>query len=68
MNEKTDFRPNNETEFVQAVAKGEPLWADCIKCGHAFTGNNVHSRAGWRETQITGYCEDCFDEIFKDEE
>ena len=35
----------------------------CISCKQRFTDNNVHTDAGWRETQISGLCEDCFDGI-----
>lgn len=40
----------------------------CIQCKLAFTNDNVKTAAGWRETQISGYCETCFDKIFADED
>jgi hypothetical protein len=40
----------------------------CISCGQPFTDGNVHSDAGWRETQISGMCEDCFDTLLEEEE
>lgn len=41
----------------------------CLRCRKEFTEENVHSDSGWRETQISGLCEDCFDLItnFDDE-
>jgi len=43
-------------ETKQAIAAGK-----CVDCGNAFTEENVHTADGWRETQISGLCEDCFD-------
>jgi|OpeIllAssembly_1097287.scaffolds.fasta_scaffold69407_3 hypothetical protein len=39
--------------------------ARCIKCGEPFSNKNTHTAAGWKETAITGLCEDCFDRIFE---
>lgn len=38
----------------------------CIFCKQEFTSQNVYSKMGWRETQISGSCEKCFDEICAD--
>ena len=40
----------------------------CVKCSKPFTEKNVHTMDGWRETQISQMCEDCFDEITKEED
>jgi hypothetical protein len=40
----------------------------CIDCKQPFTSENVHSPEGWRETQISGMCEDCFDDLFVEAE
>jgi hypothetical protein len=40
----------------------------CIECGEPFTHANVHTALGWRETQLSGYCEDCFDLIFGEDD
>lgn len=52
--------------------KGKGL---CVKCSQPFKfglkgepGVNVYSQAGARETQITGYCETCFDNLFEGED
>ena len=37
----------------------------CISCDQAFSDANVHTKAGWTETKISGYCEDCFDSLFE---
>lgn len=35
-------------------------------CEQPFSDKNTHSADGWRETQISGMCEDCFDETCTD--
>lgn len=35
----------------------------CKRCNEEFSNENVYSSAGWRETEISGLCEKCFDEI-----
>lgn len=50
-------------ESRQAAASGI-----CVSCKTPFSEANTHSQAGWRETQISGLCEDCFDEACPDDE
>jgi len=40
----------------------------CHVCHNGFTPANVFTPAGWRETQISGTCEKCFDELFTEGE
>lgn len=68
MNRETDFRPTSEALFKHAIAQGLPLWTHCSRCDQEFSNSNTHSAEGWKDTQIIGWCEDCSDEIFKDEE
>lgn len=35
----------------------------CENCTQPFSEANTHTKDGWLETQISGLCEDCFDEI-----
>lgn len=35
----------------------------CVGCQAPFSDANTHTEAGWRETQISGLCEDCFDAV-----
>jgi hypothetical protein len=35
----------------------------CLRCGDQFSPANTFSEAGWRETEISGFCEACFDEV-----
>lgn len=36
----------------------------CISCGEEFSDKNVFTKAGWKETKISGYCEKCWDKLF----
>lgn len=36
----------------------------CLECNEVFSNKNCHSAAGWKETQISGICENCFDRMF----
>lgn len=40
------------------------LLIGCVQCTEAFTARNVFTEAGWRETQISGMCEKCWDTLF----
>lgn len=40
----------------------------CFACGEFFSSENVFTDAGWRETEISGMCEKCFDAAFEDTE
>lgn len=40
----------------------------CIECQEGFSDKNVFTDAGKRETQISGLCGRCFDNMFKDED
>ena len=44
-----------------------PIYKECINCSQPFTDKNVYSQDGWKETQISGMCEQCFDITFDDE-
>lgn len=39
----------------------------CKNCGEAFSNDNVMTDAGWIETQVSGLCEICFDDITDEE-
>lgn len=45
----------------------EPRYTRCLDCKAEFTDANVLTPSGWRETQISGTCETCFDEMFADD-
>lgn len=58
--------PSSPREFDLALETGEPLQLSCVECDRAFSTENVHTPAGWRETQMSGLCEDCFDRLFEE--
>lgn len=39
-------------------------YTHCVDCGQIFSEANVLSVPGWRETQISGTCEACFNRMF----
>lgn len=43
-----------------------PRYLTCIECQQPFTRKNVYSDLGWKETQISGLCEECFDALFEE--
>lgn len=55
--------PDSFTDFQSLKLEGRAPWHRCRACGAHFTPENTHTAAGWRETQITGTCEDCFDQL-----
>lgn len=46
----------------------EEAWASniCINCKESIEGK-IYSKAGWAEYKISGMCEHCYDELFKDD-
>lgn len=38
----------------------------CRRCLQPFSPDNTRTSAGWRETQISGLCETCFDNLYRD--
>lgn len=59
-------RPNHYSEFKDYKEAGMQIQCTCISCGAEFSPENVRSSAAWRETQISGMCENCWDELFED--
>lgn len=46
--------------------KDKMRYTQCDICKNAFSPTNVHTRDGWKETQISGLCEDCFDALTRE--
>lgn len=59
------FLPDSEAEYRQLQ---QPRYTHCVDCCKPFSSTNTHSAAGWRETQLSAMCEDCFDELFSEDE
>lgn len=41
-------------------------FTSCLRCKNAFSDSNVFTSLGWKETQISGFCETCFDTVTKE--
>ena len=61
------YRPRSYAQFQEFVAAakeyGNKIQTHCINCQMAFSQENVMTSLGWVETQISGMCEKCFDDI-----
>jgi hypothetical protein len=60
---KGNLLPDNEVEFATNFI--DMKFVRCVSCGTGFSNKNVFSRLGWRESQISGFCESCFDKVFE---
>lgn len=38
----------------------------CVFCEEDFSSKNIFTKLGWKESKISGICEKCFEEAFKD--
>lgn len=52
---------------VLFVSREKVRFERCVYCKGEFTDANVRTELGWKETQISGICEICWDELFKDD-
>lgn len=60
--------PDSLEDFLALASQNRLRYLRCVDCNAPFSLANVHSPAGWRETQISGMCETCFDALFADDE
>lgn len=60
--------PETEHEFNMLKRMGKLTYTNCYSCRQSFHHSNVFTPQGWTETQISGICEWCFDELFKESE
>lgn len=58
--------PESEADYKRLESAGLLVFNLCRECEDAFTPKNTHTCSGWAETQISGWCEDCFDALFKE--
>lgn len=58
--------PNSEQQFQALKGKGLIRYFKCENCKCEFSTLNIKSPKGWIESQISGFCEDCFDRLFED--
>lgn len=64
---KGNMLPESFGDFLRLRADGALRFHGCVSCCEPFDGDNTQTPAGWRETQISGMCEHCFDNLFDDE-
>jgi hypothetical protein len=60
------FLPESEADSRQLTDTRKAHYLACISCKLPFTAERIKTSAGWRETQISGMCEVCYDELFQD--
>ena len=60
--------PESEGDYMRLVEYGGLKFGQCICCKQSFTNANVFTSDGWKETQISGFCEACFDDIAEEDE
>lgn len=65
---KHEERPESEEQFKRLLEVDRTNFNHCFQCKQPFTSENVYSDMGWRETQISGICEKCFDKMFEESE
>lgn len=59
--------PQSQAEFELLLADGNATFKKCCNCNHDFAGR-THTLLGWQETQISGWCEECFDDAFAEDD
>ena len=65
---KGGWLPDSCEDFaVLQLAKAAPHLS-CFMCREHFSPDNVQTPEGWRETQISGVCEVCFDRLMEEGE
>ncbi len=64
---KGHYLPTTRAEFDTLDAEGRLKFPRCLCCGKSHH-DRCHTAAGWRESQISGFCEECFDSLFEDDE
>ena len=58
--------PESFKDFKELVGTAGQRYTQCVSCLDPFSPNNTRTKAGWSETQISGMCEDCFDNLFEE--
>jgi hypothetical protein len=64
---KGGWLPESQADYAKLREQGGLRHLACRLCAKPFTAENVQTSEGWRETQISGYCEACFTEVFANE-
>ena len=57
--------PDSHEEAQRLQAEGKLRFPCCVNCWQSLaTATAATTPAGWRETQISGMCEPCFNGLF----
>jgi hypothetical protein len=57
--------PDSCEDAQRLQAEGKLRFASCMDCRQSLAAATAATTpAGWRETQISGMCEPCFDNLF----
>jgi hypothetical protein len=66
---KGNMLPESYEDSVELFIYGQPRYACCVLCGLTLCmPQAAKTEAGWRDTQIVGFCEPCYDGLFPQEE
>lgn len=55
--------PESPEDFIKLQRIGALRHLSCFDCKKPFTTASATTPAGWRDTQIVGICEPCFDRL-----
>jgi len=59
--------PESEDDYLELKRQNRVKHIKCVDCSAPFDNGNTHTEAGWRDTQITGFCEACTDALFQED-
>ena len=63
---RRNLQPESFKDFLELRANGALRFHGCVSCCEPFDEENTKTPLGWVETQISGMCESCFDQLFAD--
>jgi RNase P subunit RPR2 len=61
---KGGWLPESWEDFEQLQIARKARWTHCRDCKALFGPENTQTEEGWRETQISQFCENCFNARF----
>lgn len=64
---KGNMLPESHENARTLELEGKMVFSECVVCKLSLADLEAAStRLGWLETQISGVCEPCFEELFRD--
>lgn len=64
---KGNMIPESQADYDELALSGGLKFKACCFATHPHIGR-THTRLGWTETQISGSCEECFDDLFSEKD